>query len=146
VTIRVATPEDISAMAVVRTSVVENHLSIEGMAARGITLAGVAADLASGRLGGWVAEEDGRIVAFSMANRDDGQIFALFTLPGYERRGHGNRLLDEAVAFLRRHGHGVARLSTGRGSTAQRFYERRGWRLVGDNPDDIEDVLLRKDI
>ena len=37
-----------------RTSVKENHLSVEEMAERGITPAGILADLRTGDLGGWV--------------------------------------------------------------------------------------------
>jgi GNAT superfamily N-acetyltransferase len=114
------------------------------MADRGITPERIIADLTCGRLGGWVAEDEGSIVAFAMAYGDDGQIFALFTLPGFERRGHGQRLLDEALAWLRDNGHSEAWLSTGRGTVAQSFYERRGWRIIGDDPDDSEDIVLRK--
>jgi len=146
VTIRKAAPDDLAAITIVRTSVKENHLSVVQMAERGITAERIIGELKSGRLGGWVAEDRGRIVAFSMANRDDGNIFALFTLPGFERRGHGARLLDEGLAWLKRHGHSEAWLSTGRDTVAQSFYERRGWRVTGDDPNDSEDVLLRKDL
>src|SRR6187551_3648466 len=85
--------DDMAAVTLVRTSVRENHLSVEDMAARGITLDRVIAELMSGKLGGWVAEEDGEIVAFSMADNSDGQLFALFTKPGHERKGYGEALL-----------------------------------------------------
>ena len=49
---------------------------------------------------GWVAERSGQIVAFSMADRADPSIFALFVLPGYEGCGLGNRLLDLALGWL----------------------------------------------
>src|SRR5205823_276570 len=131
---------------VVRTSVLENHLSVAQMAERGITRERITRELDSGTLAGWVAEEESLIVAFSMAYRDDAQIFALFTMPGFEGRGLGTLLLDEALAWLKLNGHSEAWLSTGRGTTAQHFYERRGWRFLGDDPDDNEDVVLRKDL
>ena len=143
-TIRRAMPGDLAAITVVRTAVEENHLSMAQMAERGITRERIVSELNSGALGGWVAEDSGRIVAFSMAYRDDAQIFALFTLPGFERKGWGARLLEEALAWLKANGHSEAWLSTGRGTVAQRFYERRGWQVIGDDPDDSEDVVLRK--
>jgi GNAT superfamily N-acetyltransferase len=129
--IRAARPEDMDEITFVRTSVLENHLSLEGMATLGITPAGVAENLRSGDLGGWVAKEEGRIVAFSMADRRDGQIFALFTLPGHEGRGHGTALLQAAVDWLRGHGCDEAWLSTDPGTKADRFYARRGWSRGG---------------
>jgi GNAT superfamily N-acetyltransferase len=146
VTVRRATADDLTAITLVRTSVRENHLSVAQMGERGITAERIIRELSSGVLGGWVAEEERRIVAFSMAYCDDGQIFALFTLPGFERKGWGSRLLDEALQWLKSNGHSEAWLSTGRNTVAQRFYERRGWRIAGDDPDDHEDVMLRKAI
>ena len=139
--IRQASPEDLPEITIVRTSVRENHLSIEGMAARGITPEGVAADLRSGALGGWVAEENGRIVAFSMADKRDGQIFALFTQPGHEGRGHGTRLLDAATSWLKEQGYAEAWLTTDAASTAARFYAKRGWQR--GEMKDHEDVYFR---
>ena len=143
-TVRRATAGDLAQITAVRTAVEENHLSIEQMAERGITREMIVSELTSGILAAWVAEEDCKIIAFSMAYRDGGQVFALFTLPGFERRGWGSRLLDEALAWLKANGHAEAWLSTGRGTIAQHFYERRGWRIVGDAPDDSEDVVLLK--
>ncbi len=77
---------------------------------------------------GYIAEEGGRIVGFSLADACDGSIFALFVLPAYERRGHGTCLHDAAVAWLRSQGRGVISLTTGMRSSAVAFYEHRGWR------------------
>jgi GNAT superfamily N-acetyltransferase len=114
------------------------------MVARGITSERIIAEMSSGKLGGWVAEDEGEVVAFVMADRDDAQIFALFTLAGFERRGHGARLLDHALAWLKAQGHTKAWLSTGRDTRAQSFYQRRGWDLSGDDPNDGSDILLAK--
>ncbi len=62
--IREGRTADMSQITHVRTSVRENHLSVEQMAERGITLEGIVADLAAGHLGCWVAEDEGRVVAF----------------------------------------------------------------------------------
>ena len=142
--IRRALVDDLAAIIAVRTSVEENYLSVADMVARGITSERIVGEMNSGKLGGWVAEEEDGIVAFVMADRDDGQIFALFTSAGFERRGYGTRLLDQALAWLKSHGHTEAWLSTGRGTMARDFYERRGWRLSSDDPDDRLDILLTK--
>ena len=80
----------------------------------------------SGR--GWVVEEDGHIVAFAIGNADSGNIWALFVHPDAEGRGHGGRLHDTMVEWLWSRGLGRLWLTTGVGTRAQGFYERRGWR------------------
>ncbi|MGE0213472.1 MAG: GNAT family N-acetyltransferase [Parvibaculaceae bacterium] len=109
-----------------RTSVRENHMSVEDMAAIGITGESIAAELDAGHLAGWIAE-DGMIVSFSMADRRDGHIFGLFTMPGFEGRGYGTRLLSLATGWLREQGWDRVWLSTDPGTTADRFYAARGW-------------------
>jgi GNAT superfamily N-acetyltransferase len=126
--IRPIAAADMAEITRLRTSVKENHLSVEEMVERGITPAGILADLDSGELGGWVEEEDGLIRGFSMADNRDGQIFALFTRPGCEGNGVGTRLLDIATQWLAERGHGEAWLTTDASSTAARFYANRGWR------------------
>ena len=114
----------------VRLSVIENALSVEQLQERGITNASVAASLLTHRKG-WVAEQDGRIVAFSMADRADWSIFALFVLPGYEQRELGSHLLDLALDWLWENGAERVWLSTGPRTRASRFYEMRGWVCTG---------------
>jgi GNAT superfamily N-acetyltransferase len=116
----------------VRTSVTENHLSVEQMAAMGITPDSVLADIACGNLGCWVGEDAGRVVAFAMADQRDGSIFALFVLPEHEGKGHGTRLLAACEDWLRSRGHAVATLSTGQGTNAYDFYQCRGWQATGE--------------
>lgn len=133
-TVRPIARSNMAAVFDLRTSVVENHLGPEELAARGITPEGVQHDLDAGDLGGWVAEEGGCVVAFSMADRRDGQIFALFTLPGHEGRGHGTRLLAAATGWLRDRGFAEAWLTTDPGTRAERFYASRGWTRHGLAP------------
>ena len=131
--IREASGADMPGIARVRTSVTENHLTTEQLAQRGITNASVAASLLVHRKG-WVAERSGEIVAFSMADRADASIFALFVLPGYEARGLGHRLLDLALQWLWDSGAELAWLTTSPDTRAARFYERRGWVPAGMVP------------
>jgi GNAT superfamily N-acetyltransferase len=124
---------DMSGISRVRTSVRKNLLTREQLAQRGITEESVAASLLLTRKA-WVATCDGEVVAFSMADRQDGSIFALFVLPGYEGKGLGTRLLDAAVDWLWQNGIERIWLTTARGTRAAEFYLRRGWVCVGEQP------------
>jgi GNAT superfamily N-acetyltransferase len=139
--IRPGRPGDMDAITELRTSVAENHLSIKGMAALGITIDGIASSIAAGERCCFVAEARGRIVAFSMADRRDGQIFALFTRPGFEGRGYGSALLAEALGWLTAQGHEAAWLSTDPGTRAERFYRKKGWKAEGTTA--TGEVVLR---
>jgi GNAT superfamily N-acetyltransferase len=140
--IRVATAADVEAISVVRHAVRENAASREALAARGITPARVAASFGDGSRG-WVAEQAGRIVGFSIADRAAASIFALFILPEFEGQGLGTRLLEAAVAWLRAEGAGDIWLVTGEGTRAASFYAARGWRAAGrDVAGDLRFELL----
>jgi GNAT superfamily N-acetyltransferase len=127
---REATLADVPAMFEVRTSVIENAMSWERLAELGITPASVAASLMTD-CKGWVAERDGRTVAFAIADGSDASIFALFVRPEHAGCGIGTRLLELAVLWLRQRGAAVISLTTGPGTRAAGFYARRGWVEVG---------------
>lgn len=93
--IRAMRADDMGDTFAVRTSVTENALSLEQLERMGITPASVAASL-DGRARGWVAEEEGVVVAFA-ADAGTRSIFALFVAPEYEGRGLGSALLARAV-------------------------------------------------
>lgn len=129
----------------VRTSVTENHLSVEQMAAIGITPEGIVAEMEAGELGCFVAEENGRIVGFSMADKRDAGLFALFVLPDKEGRGHGTALLAAAELWLKQRSIAEAWLSTGPETKAFAFYQRQGWRLTNETTGHFAtDAVLRK--
>jgi GNAT superfamily N-acetyltransferase len=130
---REATGADMPGITRVRTSVVENALTIAQLEERGITEASVAASfLADSK--GWVAVQADEIVAFSIADRATWSIFALFVFPGYEGRGIGSRLLALALGWLWKNGAERVWLTTGAGTRAVRFYEDRGWTCTGKGP------------
>jgi GNAT superfamily N-acetyltransferase len=119
---RRATSTDIPAMSQIRLSVTENTLSdptriteqmYEDFLER------------SGR--GWVAESDGKIVAFCYANKVNASIWALFVDPDHEGRGFGQALLKQAVDWLFETGHEHVHLTTGANTRADRFYAEQGW-------------------
>ena len=129
--LRIATGSDVPAMFLIRTAVTANPLTLDQLASLGITPGSVAASLKTGHRA-WVVEEDtGQICAFAIADPESASIFALFTRPGFERRGYGSALLEIATLELFQSGAAVIWLATGSDSPAADFYRRRGWRDAG---------------
>lgn len=128
--VRVATVADIESLFEIRTSVAQNHLSREQMAAMGIDADSLAEAL-SGKPCAWVAELDAEPVAFSMVDHDDANVFAVFVKPAFEGCGLGSAVLQPAEAALFQR-HARIWLSTdGRdGIRANGFYQRHGWAVV----------------
>ena len=129
-TLREATAADLPGISRVRTSVRENLLTVEQLRERGITNESVAASLLADSKG-WVAEREGEIVAFAIADRASQSIFALFVLPDCEDQGLGSGLLDLALRWLAENGAAAVWLTTGQDTKAAAFYERRGWVRTG---------------
>ena len=127
---REATAADMPGISDVRQSVIENPLSIEQLAARGITNESMAAAFLKG-LRGWVAIDGGQIVGFSMADRGSQSLYALFVRPECEQHGIGGRLYGLALQWLRDNGAERPWLTTSPGTKAAAFYERRGWIATG---------------
>jgi GNAT superfamily N-acetyltransferase len=129
-TVREATVEDIGEMFDIRVSVRENPATRQQLHDLGIDEQAVAAAItAAGR--GWIAEEEGRAVGFTIANRLEGSIFALYVRPEFEGRGHGCRLLEAAVQWLFSRRLGRLTLATAPNTRAHRFYLKRGWIETG---------------
>lgn len=80
---------------------------------------------------GWVVDVNGRVVAFAIGNKTNGNIWALFVEPEHEGRGYGRRLHDEAVRWLEAQGVKSLWLTTEPGTRAERFYEQAGWKKAG---------------
>lgn len=80
---------------------------------------------------GWVVDVGGRIVALGICNAQTGNIWALFVLPDFERRGFGQRLLNAMVDWLWQQGLDRIWLTTESNTRAQQFYETAGWTNAG---------------
>jgi GNAT superfamily N-acetyltransferase len=80
---------------------------------------------------GWVAEDNGQIVGFAIANAANGNVWALFVDPAYEGQGHGRQLHDAMIDWMRSQPVERWWLTTEAGTRAERFYERAGWMRVG---------------
>lgn len=122
--IREATRNDVPGLIAVRGAVKENILTSDIPQER--IVAGLEA-----RGKGWVAEHEGKVVGFSMADREESMIWAIFLLPEWERQGLGTLLLKRAVGWLCREGCLSIWLTTEPGSRAEGFYEHSGWTRAG---------------
>ncbi|RYG79535.1 MAG: N-acetyltransferase, partial [Alphaproteobacteria bacterium] len=114
----------------VRTSVRENHLSVDQMAEIGITHQTILQALRQEPCI-WVAVQGDEVVGFSMADADDACVFAAFVLPACSGKGIGRRLMERAEAFLFER-HASIWLHTDGSSRAAGFYERLGWQRMPD--------------
>ncbi|WP_404406865.1 GNAT family N-acetyltransferase [Pelagibacterium halotolerans] len=130
ITIRDAAEEDIPAIFEVRTSVRENHLSVEQMAEMGITNETIRRVLRKEPCI-WVAVQGDHIVGFSMGDAANACLFAAFVRPEWEGQGIGRRLMERAEAFLFER-HSSIWLHTDGTSRAVGFYERLGWKRMPD--------------
>lgn len=135
--IRPALLSDIPDVFHVRTSVEENHLSVEQLAQMGITEQAVSEMLAASPCA-WVAVVDDRVVGFSMIDIEDASLFAAFVLPAYEGRGLGKNLVLAAEEKLFE-SHAEIWLETGRETRAAGFYRSLGW----GNEQDIGSMDIR---
>ncbi|MGQ5523708.1 GNAT family N-acetyltransferase [Chitinimonas sp. PSY-7] len=134
--IRMAVTADVAALFKIRTSVRENHLSLEELRELGITAETLPAML-QGDGHGWVAEECGEAVAFSMVDASLATVFAMFVLPEYERRGLGRLLMQEAEHWLFSRNCKQIWLQTDKNQEvrANGFYQHLGWTCDGIQDD-----------
>ena len=126
--LRVALRDDIAEIQRVRHAVRENRLT-----SGGVTDADVRQHLeVLGR--GWVIVLDGRVCAFAIGNKANGNVWALFVERGYEQRGFGRRLHDTMLAWFWAERVPRLWLSTTPGTRAEGFYRAAGWRDAGAAP------------
>ncbi len=124
--IREALPSDVLAINSLRLAVHENVLENPGWLTEARTTDAIAN---TGR--GWVVESEGTILGFSIANRNDNSIWALFVRPGHEKKGLGRALLAKAVEWLWQNGAKTITLCTEPDTRAEAFYRAQGWRKTG---------------
>lgn len=129
VALRPAAPRDVAAMHAVRIAVRENRLTDPSR---------ITPDQYERRLAqpgaAWVAEVDGVVAGFGIADLPSRSIWALFVQPGMEGRGIGRALLQAVTQRLEAAGPGTIHLSTEAGSRAARFYAAAGWTETGRLP------------
>jgi len=132
-TVQDARPEHVPGIYHVRLAVRENIMPEEIVRRDGWTPARVADAFRPGRRG-WVVEDGGEVVGFSIADSDTHSIWALFILAEYEGQGLGRALLAAAVNWLWDQGAERIWLDTDPKSRAAGFYRLLGWQESGTTP------------
>ena len=132
VSLRLATVDDVESLFEIRTSVAQNHLSREQMDELGITPQVLRSAINEGPCI-WLAEVDRQPVAFSMIDRAEGEVFAMFVRPEHEKCGLGRLLMDAAEAHAAREWNVPVMQMTVIDVRDEliAFYERRGYRRTG---------------
>lgn len=124
--IRIASEADIPEMHRIRMSVRENRLQ---------NPARVQPDdyrsMLADRGRGWVAEVDGQMAGFAVADLALANIWALFVDPEFEGLGIGRALHDAMLDWIFAAGAEQVWLTTSPGTRAERFYQTAGWRYAG---------------
>ena len=123
--IRVATSADIPQIQIVRNAVKENMLSNPALVPDKDV-----EDYIHNRGKGWVCEEDGEIVGFSIVSIRDHNVWALFVQPGHDKKGIGKKLHDEMMNWYFSQVNETIWLGTAPGTRAESFYRRAGWTEV----------------
>jgi ribosomal protein S18 acetylase RimI-like enzyme len=98
-----------------------------------------------------VAETDGRIVGFVAGGAEHegdpiyrGEVYAIYLLPAYQRRGIGGALLREGAARLAQSGFEAMLVWMLVGNLASRFYEAMGGQALRTEPFKIVGVMRQK--
>lgn len=148
--IRPAETEDVEAIFAVRCSVKENHMTSAELEELGITVGSVTEMIAGSDFIVPVAEVDGQVVGFAIAQISKGYLFALFIHPAYEGKGLGNALMEVIESGLAEQGVKEAWLATGSepGIRAPGFYRHLGWvenGVMDDGQLKFRKILTRRD-
>ena len=91
--------EDLPSIFEVRIATWHNPNGAEELTQFGITIESVTKMLEDGSHQGWLCEEDGRIVGFTMGDRTKGEMWVIAVLKEYEGRGIGRALMNEVEAW-----------------------------------------------
>ena len=89
---REITAADVPALFHVRSRTRENAMTLEELQRHGINPQSVTESLTNSTKG-WLSEDAGQVVAFSMADHATGEFLVIAVLPEYEGKGIGGRLM-----------------------------------------------------
>jgi GNAT superfamily N-acetyltransferase len=112
---------------VVRNSVKENTLSNPALVPDSDV-----EDYICNRGRGWVAEENGIIIGFSIISVTDKNVWALFLMPEFEKKGIGRELHKLMLDWYFTQTGETVWLSTSPGTRAEAFYRKAGWIDAGN--------------
>lgn len=124
---------DIAAVFKVRTATRENRLSMEELQNRGITPQSTAM-IMNESAKGWVCEDDGEVLGFTMGDGRTGEVLVLAVLPAAEGKGVGRQLLQRVQNWLFSQGHQELWLMENPDPKirAYGFYRYLGWVPTGE--------------
>lgn len=74
---------------------------------------------------------NGRIVGFAIVDLIENNVWALFVHPDFERQGIGRKLHDHLIQWYFTQTSEGLRLSTAKGTRAEKFYKAAGWQEDG---------------
>ncbi len=117
----------------VRLSTKENAITMEELEQDyGITPESLSEAMKS-NVKGWLCEDDGEVVGFSMGDLSNGEVQVVAVLPDYERRGIGKNLLAHVQSWLFSEGHKEIWLLANPDPSirATGFYRKLGWHATG---------------
>ena len=126
--IREIAEADIPALFVLRPQTRENAMSVEELAAIGITPESMKAAIA-GSHRGWLFEEYGEVGGFAMGDSANAELTVMAMLPTHEGKGIGGQLLTRVENWLKAEGCSRVWLTTDINPAlrAYGFYLRHGW-------------------
>ncbi len=124
--IRMAETADIPQIQVVRNAVKENTLSNPALVSDEDC-----DEFINERGKGWVCEINNSIVGFSIVDLKENNVWALFLLPEFEKRGIGRQLHDTLLDWYFSQTQTNIWLGTAPKTRAELFYKKAGWREVG---------------
>ena len=123
---REARIEDIKQIQLVRHSVKENTLSNPGLVTDKDC-----EEFMTTKGKGWVCELENRIIGFAIADLEGNNIWALFLLPEFEKKGIGRELHRIMLDWYFSQTKKDLWLGTASNTRAERFYKKAGWTEVG---------------
>ena len=127
-TFREIDARDVPELFEIRTSTRENRMTMQALGSIGITPDSTVKAL-SVSVAGWLCEVSGKIVDFSMRNKNTGEMLVVAVLPEYENRGIGKRLMALIQEWLFAQGHEEIWLLENPDPQvrAYGFYRKLGW-------------------
>ncbi|OBX20977.1 acetyltransferase (GNAT) family protein [Gelidibacter algens] len=139
--IREAKKDDIDQIQIVRNSVKENTLSNPKLLTEKVY-----EDFLFKRGKGWVCEINNQIVGFSIVDLVEKNVWALFLLPDFEKRGIGKHLHDIILDWYFTQTKDIIWLGTTPKTRAETFYRTAGWIEAGMNgPKEIKFEMSYED-
>jgi len=120
---------DIPAIFRVRVATWHNDRGEEQMTAMGITHESVQGMLESGSHRGWLCEDEGNAVGFTMGNKTNGEMWVIAVLKEFEGKGVGRKLMSLVEEWLWSENWKEIWLTTDPDETVRAvgFYRHLGW-------------------